>query len=168
MQKRQEVLKRLAARSLRTNGPIAPPKIPRLVTQSSARLVEFLSSRSGGVLSFSEIVMNIRRVNVCSSEPLCCLRGILARHRESDDVQVATFRFASEPRLPRGGGKLWSRIRGSAGLPVRTYLNRCYLSRCGISAARTSPRSSCQYRKCRVARGLFLGVCWPWLSKPDH
>jgi hypothetical protein len=56
-------------------------------------------------LSFSEIVMNIRpgRVNVCFSEPLGCLRGILARHHESDDVQVAKFRFASEPGCPEAG-----------------------------------------------------------------
>jgi hypothetical protein len=49
--------------------------------------------------------MNIRpgRVNVCSSEPLGCLRGILARHHESDDVRVAKFRFANEPDCPEAG-----------------------------------------------------------------
>jgi hypothetical protein len=84
MQKRQEVLKRLAARSLRTNS---------------------FCTVAGGVLSFSEIVMNIRpgRVNVCFSEPLGCLRGILARHHESDDVQVAKFSFASGPGCPEAG-----------------------------------------------------------------
>src|SRR5271167_4431312 len=104
MQKRQEVLKRLAARSLRTNRPIAPTG--RFRASSPSLLRAWWNSSctvTGGVLSFSEIVMNIRRVNVCSSEPLCCLRGILARHHESNDLQVAEFCFAREPGCPAAG-----------------------------------------------------------------
>jgi hypothetical protein len=106
--------------------------------------------------------VTVKKLRFRESAVCCCALW------SSVDVQVAKFRFASEPGCPEAGVSCGHEFAARPAFRSGTYLNRCYLSRCGISAARTSPRSSFQYRKCRVARGPFLGVCWPWLSVPGH